>query len=97
MNIDLQTVVVVSKEQMASNIGGETVILGMKKGHYYGVDGVGARVWQLIQEPSRVADLHTALVDEYNVDPQKAEADLLTLLGAMAEAGLIEVRTAPDA
>ena len=92
MKIDLESVVVASKDQLSSSIGGETVILGLKAGHYYGVGDVGARVWQLIQEPRRVAELRDAIVAEYEVAPAVCEADLLKLLDRMAEARLIEVR-----
>ena len=90
--IDLQSVVVVTKQQLASSIGAETVILGLETGRYYGVDSVGARVWQIIQEPSRVADIRDVIVAEYDVDPRVCETDLLALLGQMAAGKLIEVQ-----
>ena len=42
MTLDLHSIVVASKDQLASSIGGETVILGLSAGRYYGVDSVGA-------------------------------------------------------
>jgi len=94
--IQLESVVVASKEQLASSIGGETVILGLQSGRYYGVDRVSARVWQILQEPSRVADICNTIVSEYAVDRHVCEADLLALLGQMADGNLIEVRAAID-
>ncbi|HEV7426997.1 MAG TPA: PqqD family peptide modification chaperone [Thermoanaerobaculia bacterium] len=94
--IELESVVVASKEQLASSIGGETVILGLQSGRYYGVDRVSARVWQIIQEPRRVADICNAIVTEYEVDPHVCEADILALLRQMADGHLIEVRAALD-
>jgi hypothetical protein len=94
--IALESVVVASKEQLASSIGGETVILGLQSGRYYGVDGVSARVWQIIQEPSRVLDICNAIVSEYEVDPQVCAADVLALLNQMADGRLIEVNPARD-
>jgi hypothetical protein len=93
MKIDLQSVVAAAKDQLSSSIGGETVILGLNAGHYYGVGDVGARVWQLIQEPRRVADIRDTIVAEYEVDPAVCEADLLKLLDQLAAARLIEVRS----
>ena len=95
MKIDLQTVIVAAKDQLSSSIGGETVILGLHAGHYYGVGDVGARVWQLIQEPRRVADIHETIVAEYEVEPGVCETDLLKLLDELAAARLVEVRTDP--
>jgi len=92
MTLDLRSVVVASSDQLASSIGGETVILGLKAGRYYGVDQVGARVWQLVQTPRPVAEIRNAIVAEYDVDPARCEADLLKLLHQLAQAHLIEVR-----
>ena len=92
MTLSGESIVVVSKDQMASDIAGETVILGLTAGRYYGLDAVGARVWQLIQTPMTVSDLVGTITSEYEVDRERCEADLLTLLRRMSEAGLVEVR-----
>jgi hypothetical protein len=96
MKLTLQTIVVASKDQLASNLAGETVILGLSKGRYYGVDAVGARVWQLIQTPASIGSVRAAIVSEYDVTPEQCEADLLKLLGKMIEEGLVEVPAASD-
>lgn len=79
---------------MASDVAGETVILGLTAGRYYGLDAVGARVWQIIQAPTAVSDVRRTIVSEYDVEPERCEADLLALLQKMADAGLVEVRSA---
>lgn len=97
MTLDPRSIVVASKDQLASAIGAETVILGLSAGRYYGVDTVGARIWQLIQEPAEVADVRRTIVSEYAVDPERCEADLLKLLQQMIDAGLVEVRSSASA
>jgi hypothetical protein len=92
MTLSRESIVVVSKDQMASDIAGETVILGLTAGRYYGLDAVGVRIWQLIQTPMTVADLVRAIVSEYEVDPEQCEADLLKLLQQMVGARLVEVQ-----
>lgn len=94
MKLSLESIVVASKDQMASDIAGETVILGLAEGIYYGLDTVGARVWQIIQSPTTVADVRRMIVSEYEVKPERCEADLLDLLQKMIDAGLVEVRSA---
>lgn len=92
MTLSGESIVVVSKDQMASDIAGETVILGLTAGRYYGLDAVGARVWQLIQTPAPVADLVRTITAEYDVAREQCEADLLKLLRQMIDAGIVEVR-----
>jgi len=59
---------------------------------YYGLDPVGARIWNLIQEPKRIKEIYEILLKEYNVEPGRCERDLLALLEKLVEEGLIEVK-----
>jgi len=85
------TIVVASKDQLSTSIDGEVVIAGLRKGNYYGLQSVGARVWQLVQTPIAVSDIGTIIGEEYHVSPERCEADLLELLESMRAQGLIEV------
>ena len=86
------SIVVVSPDQVSSDLAGEIVMLNLKNGTYYGLDQVGARVWGLIEQPHRVAAIRDAILEEYDVEPERCEQDLLALLGELEQAGLIEVR-----
>jgi hypothetical protein len=83
--------VVAVKDQVSCDLAGETAILGLKAGVYYGLDPVGSRIWNLIQKPIAVADIHKVLLDEYDVDSDRCERDLHGLLQKMVDEGLIEV------
>jgi O-acetyl-ADP-ribose deacetylase (regulator of RNase III) len=87
-----ESIVTVAKEQLTANIGEEFVILNMKNEVYYGLQGVGMRVWQLIQKPQRVADLREALLEEFDVEPARCECDLLELLTKLLAEGMIELQ-----
>ena len=91
MKITPATIVVASKDQLSTSIDGEVVIAGLRKGNYYGLQSVGARVWQLVQTPIAVSDIGTIIGEEYHVSPERCEADLLELLESMRAQGLIEV------
>lgn len=80
-----------AKKQVSSDLGGEVAILDLKAGMYYGLDEVGARIWELIQEPKKVGDIRNTLVAEYEVEPDRCERDLMILLQRLANEELIEV------
>ena len=84
--------VVAAKDQVSSDLGGEVAILDLKAGVYYGLDAVGARIWSLIQEPRTVNEIRDILLEEYEVEPEHCERDLLALLRRLADEGLVEVR-----
>jgi hypothetical protein len=85
--------VVAAKDQVSSDLGGEVAILDLKAGVYYGLDAVGARIWSLIQEPRTVNEIRDILLEEYDVEPERCERDLLALLRRLADEGLVEVRS----
>jgi hypothetical protein len=92
MTLSKQSVVTVAKDQVSCNLGDEAAILNMKDGIYYGLDPVGAQVWKLLQTPRKIADIHEVLLQEYDVEPERCQSDLLALLEDLLGAGLIEVR-----
>lgn len=92
--MDAGTRLVAARDQVSVEVEGEAVILSLADGVYYGLDPVGARVWTLLEQPRTVAELRDAVVAEWEVDAPTAERDLLVLLDALAERGLVEVRPA---
>ena len=83
------------RDQLSSELGGETVILHLGAGVYYGLDEVGARVWVLLQRPRRVGDLCRELLAEYDVEAERCERAVLDLLAELSNAGLIEAADEP--
>ena len=43
-------IVKAAKEQVSCDLAGEAVILNLKSGQYFGLNEVGTRIWNLIQE-----------------------------------------------
>jgi hypothetical protein len=88
--------VVVSDEQVFTTLGGEAVILGLRDGVYYGLDAVGARIWELLVEPRRVGDLVSTVVAEFDVTPERCERDVIALLDDLAARGLVRELSAEE-
>jgi hypothetical protein len=90
--LSTQSVVVASTDQVSCPLGEESAILNLKNSVYYGLDPVGARVWTLLKEAKSVSALRDTLLDEYDVEAERCERDLLELLEKMRGEGLIEVQ-----
>ena len=89
-------VVVAAKDQISRGLDGEAVILNMKSGVYCGLNEVGARIWQLVQEPTIAKGVLDTLIEEYDVEPDRCEREVLALLQEMSDNGLIEVTDEKD-
>lgn len=81
-----------AEDQVSCDLGGESAILNLSNGVYYGLDALGARIWELIREPKTVNEVRDVILSEYEVEPDRCERDLVELLGQLNDQGLIQVR-----
>jgi len=89
--ITLDNTVVASKEQASADLGDEAAILNLKDGVYYGLDPIGARIWKLVQTPRTVREVRDTLLEEYDVEADRCENDLIALLQQLAKNDLIGI------
>ncbi len=89
--LSLDSRLVATPEQLSSELAGEVVILSLADGVYYGLDAVGAYVWQLLREPRTVRDLVDDVTERYAVDRLPCEHDLLVFLQDLRAHHLVEV------
>ena len=92
--ISTDSVVTAVRDQLTSGLDGEAVVLDVNSGKYFGFEAVGARIWELLQQPRKVSEIRDAMLREYHVDLAECERDLLAFLQHIQEAGLIEVKDA---
>ncbi|WP_404787087.1 lasso peptide biosynthesis PqqD family chaperone [Altericista sp. CCNU0014] len=90
--ISQNSIVVAAPDQVSSDLAGESVILNLKSGTYYGLNEVGSFVWELIQEPKSVGEIYDTIQQEYEVEAQDCENDVRALLSDLLEAQLVEIR-----
>ena len=85
------TMVVASKDQVSCELAGEAAILNLKNSSYYGLDPVGARIWNLIQQRSTISAVRDAIVAEFDVDAARCMQDVIELVEDLAREGLVEI------
>ena len=83
--------IVLSKDQVSCDLAGEAAIVNLKNGVYYGLDQVGARIWNLMREPVTFAQILDSLLHDYEVDRPTLESDLRLFVNQLAEQGLVEI------
>lgn len=81
----------ISPHTLYRDLHGEAVLLHVETGRYFGLDGVGNRMWQLILELGDLQAVEQKLLSEYDVEPRKLSADLDRFVAQLAERKLVEV------
>jgi hypothetical protein len=90
-DLSIDSRVTCSPDLVAANMDGETVMMSLERGAYFGLGGIGSRVWELLAEPQSLRQLTQVLCDEYEVDPAVCEADVQRFAQALMQNGLINV------
>lgn len=71
----------------------EAMLLNVETGVYFGLDSVGARIWQLLVAKPTGEELTSQLLAEYEVDRVQLHADVERFVQMLASQGLVrEVR-----
>ena len=91
-SLSIDSVFVLSKDAIFRDLNGEAVVLDLASGAYFGLNQVGTRIWQLIEQDGRLKSVLAGLGEEYDATPQQLERDLLDLVTRLAQAGLGEIK-----
>lgn len=89
--ITASTIIVASKQVMAAEVAGETVILDPNSGTYFGLNEVGTRFWRMATNPVRFGEVSQTILAEYKVDAEVLQADLIGLVGELLDNSLVTV------
>lgn len=89
--IDLTTLVTQGDEHIATEIDNAVVMMSVEQGKYYGLDSVGSRIWNLLEQPRRVTEVCAIIQDEFAVEREICERDVLDFVGRLVAAGLFKV------
>ncbi len=79
-----------STRQVSCKVNDEVAILDLDRALYFGLQGVGVHIWDLLEQPRSVADLCASIQAEFDVSEAECRADLLQVLTRLREERLIE-------
>jgi Coenzyme PQQ synthesis protein D (PqqD) len=91
VNLSLDRTVRLAEGVVFRELDGETVILNLETGTYFGLDRIGTRIWQLCQEHGRLRAVHQSMQAEYDVTAEELAADLIELVDELLAKGLVIV------
>jgi hypothetical protein len=67
----------------------EAVMMSVEAGRYYGLNAVASRIWELLDTPMTVAELCAQICQEFEVDAQTCETELLKFTGSLIDNGIV--------
>lgn len=76
---------------VSCELKGEMALLDLRSNTYYGLNKIGAYIWEIVQEPRSVSQICEALIERYEVDPERCRVDVETLVCQLADAKLVNL------
>ena len=92
--MNLTAAIVIPENVLTQELEGETILLNLDTDTYHGLDDVGTRIWQLLNEHKTIGAVLNQMISEYDVSEDILRHDLIKLSNDLLEAGLLQLEPA---
>jgi hypothetical protein len=80
---------------ISRQIAGETILVPLyqptgQSSRIFTLNDTASRTWELLDGQHTLSEIHAYLLEEYEVEPDQARADLWELIGNLREIGAIQ-------
>ncbi len=82
-----------SNDVLFQTIFDEAVILSIADGHYFGLNDLATRIWQLLAEHGDSERVISTIMEEYDVDESMLRRDYIAFLAELERRGFINCQT----
>jgi hypothetical protein len=84
--------VYLKSELFFQNLESNTLVFNPLNDKCFEIDPIGAKILSVLKKPLTVLEIRDAILDEYDVNPDRCEADILSLLEAMKSGDIIALQ-----
>lgn len=74
-----------------ASIDGETVMMSIENGQYYGLNGIASDIWTMLEAPNKVENICHKIFNSYEVSEEQCQTEVLDFLSKLDENNIIEI------
>jgi hypothetical protein len=90
MSVGLDTKLSRNDEILHASVGSEEVVMmSVPAGRYYGLNAVASRIWELLETPKTIAQVCAQISEEFEVDAQTCESEVLKFVQDLLDNGIV--------
>jgi hypothetical protein len=90
-NLTPSSLLIRSSDLIATEMDGDIVMMHISSGQYFGISGVGPRIWALLERPITLDALIATIVNEYIVDEQTCRNDIQAFMQNLLDQGAAHI------
>ena len=83
-----------TEDQVSCNLEGQSLLLQVSSGNYFGLNQVGSLVWESVQKGTTFDQIVADVLQAYDAERKRVEDDVEELLSTLESEGLIRVTDA---
>ena len=87
--INLDSIISYRQDIDTTDIDGDKVMMDLEKGQYFALNSVASRIWEEIQSPVKLSSVVDILLQEYEVDRETCEKNVIEFIEGLNNAGLL--------
>lgn len=76
----------------AQMVDDEMVLLDTLSGEYFGLEGIGAVIWQHMSKNESLREVFETMLEMYEVEAEKLENDIVAFVKKLLDAGLVKLQ-----
>jgi hypothetical protein len=80
-----------SPNVVSCELDGDSVLLNLDTSRYFRLNSVGSLLWSKLEAPCTVSELQDAVVEGFDVEPDRCARDIEALLSSLVESGLVTI------
>ena len=79
-------------ELLAVDMDGETVMMDIESGNYFGINAVGSYIWEVLESEHTLEEIVVSLKTQFDIsESDTVQEDIISFLGNMVEQKLVLV------
>ncbi|MFN8671394.1 MAG: lasso peptide biosynthesis PqqD family chaperone [Candidatus Sericytochromatia bacterium] len=90
--IELSSKIIKNDSLVASELDDGLVMMSLENNSYYGLNSIGKRIWELLDEKQTYNELIEKLTQEYDISKEECEKDILELLESLEKEEIISIQ-----
>ena len=81
-----------NEDILSSKIDDEIVMMSIDHGKYYGLDSIGSRIWELLDQTRTLTEIIEILTKEFDVSKEQCSQDCYSFINDLIKKKIIFVR-----
>ncbi len=90
-SITVSSTIVRSSQFITTPMDNELAMMSLESNAYFGLDEIGAVIWEALEQPKTVGALCDELLARYDIDRAQCQADVIDFLTDLHEAKIVEL------